>query len=75
MHLPRRAPRGALAAGMQSQNSRIWDTLYETELQRRWPCVLRAKEFYNRSADEIGTELVFLKTGAIKVTAPGQGRK
>jgi len=28
--------------------------------------VLRAKEFYNRSADEIGTELVFLKTGATK---------
>ena len=28
--------------------------------------VLWAKEFYNRSADEIGTELVFLKTGTTK---------
>ena len=34
MHVSRRAPRGALRAGMQSQNSHIWDTLYETEHQR-----------------------------------------
>ena len=28
--------------------------------------MFRAKEFYNRSADEIGTELVFIRTGATK---------
>jgi CRISPR/Cas system-associated exonuclease Cas4 (RecB family) len=37
----------------------------ETELQMA-AYVLWAKEFYNKSADEIATELVFLKTGGTK---------
>jgi len=41
------------------------DDEYETELQMA-AYVLWATEFYSRSADEIGTELVFLKTGATK---------
>jgi CRISPR/Cas system-associated exonuclease Cas4 (RecB family) len=41
------------------------DDEYETELQMA-AYVLWAKEFYRKSADEISTELVFLKTGAIK---------
>lgn len=41
------------------------DDNYETELQMS-AYVLWAKEYYKVSADEIGTELVFLKTGATK---------
>lgn len=41
------------------------DDEYETGLQMA-AYVLWATEFYKRSADEIKTELVFLKTGAIK---------
>jgi CRISPR/Cas system-associated exonuclease Cas4 (RecB family) len=41
------------------------DDEYESELQMA-AYVLWAKEFYNKSADEIATELVFLKTGATK---------
>jgi len=41
------------------------DDEYESELQMA-AYVLWAKEFYNKSADDIGTELVFLKTGATK---------
>jgi CRISPR/Cas system-associated exonuclease Cas4 (RecB family) len=41
------------------------DDEYETELQMA-AYVLWAKEYYKMSPDEIGTELVFLKTGATK---------
>ncbi|MGA2699043.1 MAG: PD-(D/E)XK nuclease family protein [Methanoregula sp.] len=41
------------------------DDDYETELQMA-AYVLWATEFYNMSADEISTELVFLRTGATK---------
>ena len=41
------------------------DDEYETELQMA-AYVLWAKEYYQKSADEISTELVFLKTGATK---------
>jgi len=41
------------------------DDEYETELQMA-AYVLWAKEYYKMSADEIGTELMFLKTGATK---------
>jgi CRISPR/Cas system-associated exonuclease Cas4 (RecB family) len=41
------------------------DDDYETELQMA-AYVLWAKEYYKMSADEISTELVFLKTGATK---------
>lgn len=41
------------------------DDEYESELQMA-AYVLWATEFYKMSADEIGTELVFLKTGATK---------
>lgn len=41
------------------------DDDYETELQMA-AYVLWAKEYYEMSADEIATELVFLKTGATK---------
>jgi CRISPR/Cas system-associated exonuclease Cas4 (RecB family) len=41
------------------------DDDYETELQMA-AYVLWAKEYYQKSADEIRTELVFLKTGATK---------
>jgi len=41
------------------------DDEYETELQMA-AYVLWAKEYYTMSADEISTELVFLKTGATK---------
>jgi CRISPR/Cas system-associated exonuclease Cas4 (RecB family) len=41
------------------------DDEYETELQMA-AYVLWAKEYYRKSADEIRTELVFLKTGATK---------
>ena len=41
------------------------DDEYETELQMA-AYVLWAEEFYKKSADEIKTELVFLKTGATK---------
>ena len=41
------------------------DDEYETELQMA-AYVLWAKEYYKMSADEIITELVFLKTGATK---------
>ncbi|MDD1702730.1 MAG: PD-(D/E)XK nuclease family protein [Methanoregula sp.] len=41
------------------------DDEYETELQMA-AYVLWAMEFYKKSADEIGTELVFLRTGATK---------
>jgi len=41
------------------------DDEYETELQMA-AYVLWAKEYYRKSVDEISTELVFLKTGAIK---------
>ncbi|MFA4824798.1 MAG: hypothetical protein WC593_06520 [Methanoregula sp.] len=41
------------------------DDEYETELQMA-AYVLWAKEYYRKSADEISTELVFLKTGATK---------
>ena len=41
------------------------DDEYETELQMA-AYVLWATEFYHVSADKIGTELVFLKTGATK---------
>ncbi|MFZ1127737.1 RecB family exonuclease [Methanoregula sp.] len=41
------------------------DDEYETELQMT-AYVLWATKFYDRSADEIGTELVFLRTGATK---------
>ena len=41
------------------------DDEYETELQMA-SYVLWAREYYKKSADEISTELVFLKTGATK---------
>ena len=41
------------------------DDEYETELQMA-AYVLWAKEYYTMNADEISTELVFLKTGATK---------
>ncbi|HNX17512.1 MAG TPA: PD-(D/E)XK nuclease family protein [Methanoregula sp.] len=41
------------------------DDEYETELQMA-AYVLWAQEYYRKTADEIKTELVFLKTGAIK---------
>ena len=41
------------------------DDEYETEL-RMAVYVLRAQEYYTKSADEISTELVFLMTGATK---------
>jgi CRISPR/Cas system-associated exonuclease Cas4 (RecB family) len=41
------------------------DDEYETELQMA-AYVLWAKEYYKMSADDISTELVFLKTGATK---------
>lgn len=41
------------------------DDEYETELQMA-AYVLWAKEYYTLSSDDIGTELVFLKTGATK---------
>jgi len=41
------------------------DDEYETELQMA-AYVLWAKEYYRKSADEIKTELVFLKTGGTK---------
>ena len=41
------------------------DDEYETELQMA-AYVLWAQEYYTMSADEISTELVFLKTGATK---------
>ncbi len=41
------------------------DDDYESELQMA-AYVLWAKEFYNMSADEIATELVFLRAGATK---------
>jgi CRISPR/Cas system-associated exonuclease Cas4 (RecB family) len=41
------------------------DDEYETELQMA-AYVLWAMEFYKKSTDEIGTELVFLRTGATK---------
>ncbi|WAC05858.1 MAG: PD-(D/E)XK nuclease family protein [Methanoregula sp.] len=41
------------------------DDEYETELQMA-AYVLWAKEYYKMSSDEIGTELVFLKTGITK---------
>jgi hypothetical protein len=42
------------------------DDEYETELQMT-AYVLWAKEYYKLGADEISTELVFLKTGATKL--------
>jgi len=41
------------------------DDEYETELQMA-AYVLWTQEFYTKSADEISTELIFLKTGATK---------
>ena len=44
------------------------DDEYESELQMA-AYVLWAKEYYGMSADEIATELVFLKTGRVKLSS------